>query len=316
MPIVTGIVDVVDPRPVTDGPSRDVAPLRHIWTGYDGTVFDLTDHGRAKVFKRRGARGFGPGPVTHWWSDAADLPGSDWTGEHDDRGDLFVPLTITGDDTADYLEARRSFARTLDPRQTGLYAVSTPDGGVRYAVCRYSEGFDPVIDLDPAASCIENLGITWARADPYWFGSTVTADYVADVAGATFFSPPGSGSVVTISASNVLSSGAVTNQGDLDAEPLWVIRGPVQSFAVGVAAGTLKMAPNLLAGQSITADLRAASNYAITDQDGADRYNDVTDVVFETIPVGENIPLVMSAVGTGAGFGIHLEFATRYRSAW
>lgn len=315
MPIIVTTADVVVEPPETT-PTREVAPLSYLWQGWDGSQWWLTDLG-SKVVKVRGATGLGFAPVAHWYSDSPAVPGSSYGGSRVERARLFLPLEVWGDSSTDFLANHRAFAKTLDETKTSRLYVYTPDGKARYAECRYAEGMDAPVDIDPVAACRVRYGITWDRDDPYWLGETVTSSYRSGT-GSTFFGAPGAGYVVNVSSSNILETGTVDNPGDVPSSARWVVTGPVTSFSVGVAGATLAMTPNLLAGESITADMSPHGDdpLSIRDQDGNDRYADVTDLQFGDIPTGTDIPLTMSATGNADGFGIELEFTTRYRSAW
>lgn len=316
------VVTSTPPDPVGGPPAqippRQTSPLSYQWEAWTGDSWNLVDPA-GKVLKIKGSTGFGFAPVTHWYDDAPGIPGSAWAGTRDERGSLFLPLEVYGDDSADFLIQHRAFVRSLHPRQTGILRVTTPDGRTRYARCRYADGLDAAVDIDPVAACRVRYGITWNRDDPYWLGETVTATFTNEVA-PTFFAAPGSGVVINIASSNVMDAAEVTNPGDEPVFPRWTVTGPCATFTVGVGRGTsatgLTMTPNLAAGESLIIDMDPRA-LTILDETGTDLgLSAASDVSFDPIPAGDDIPLNVSATGTSAAFSITLEFTAAYRSAW
>lgn len=287
MPIITGATTVAPPPP----PSVVAEPLRYQWVGSDGVGWDLTDLS-GSVHKLRGATGLGFAPVTHWYADNPARPGSTHLGSHDDRGELFLPLEVVAADSALFLAAKDAFGRGLSPTAPGRLTVIRPDDVARYADCWYRDGFDAPVVVDPAMMHWQRYGVTWDRPDPYWSGPDVVAGP---------FNTTGH---------------TVDNLGDVPVGFMWTVTGPATGFSVTVGSARITMAGvNLLAGQSITADLRG-DPYPIVDQSGADRYAGIVEFEFADIPPGLGIPFNLTASGVGAGFGASLRFTPKYRYAF
>jgi hypothetical protein len=261
------------------------------------------------VLKLRGATGTGQAPVEHWWTDAAQLDGSEWDGARIARGSVFLPLRVSGHDSMDFIDKHTAFKRSLDPSQLGSLRVSRPDGTSRTIACRYESGADSAIELDPVMMCRAVYGVTWANAEPFWSGEPVVKEFAYAAASSFFPGPP-----FTLASASTLASATVVNPGDVEAYPVWRVTGPFTGFEVGVGASVVAITLTRTAGQWVEIDMNPR-RLTIVDNAGTRRWDAATEAVFEPIPPGE-VALTTQVDDPDVGTKVTLSFTPRYREAW
>ncbi|MBC8093523.1 MAG: phage tail family protein [Pseudonocardia sp.] len=260
--------------------------------------------------KLAGALGIGQADPTHWWSEAPTVDGASWEGHRVGSGEVFLPLMVQGDTYAGFEAAHTSFMASLDPRHEGLLRVVRPDGRWREIGCRYTSGTTgPTADWDVTRSLVATYGVTWTTADPYWRGEAVTHRFENDAGAAFFPGPP-----FTIGKGLTLQDPTIVNPGDLEAYATWRIDGPFTGFSVGVGTSLVEMTFTRSAGQWVEIDMNPRQ-LTIVDQAGVDRWDNVTEVAFSSIPSGST-QLSTTVTGASAASAIELRFTPRYRRPW
>ncbi|MEU5284117.1 phage tail protein [Streptomyces sp. NPDC020755] len=167
------------------------------------------------------------------------------------------PVLVKGADHMVFTDNWRAlgvaFTRTLRDGP-GTLEVARPDGRVRRIPVYYSEGWD---GRGQAAT-----GITWDSAvvtlwceDPYWVDAVPLHIHREAGAGADFLVP-----FPTVSSSQVLGETVVTNPGDAEVWPEWVVTGPASliTFTREDTGDSFVLDPTatahgaLLAGEQVT----------------------------------------------------------------
>lgn len=122
----------------------------------------------------------------------------------------------------------------------------------------------------------------------------------------TYGGPP-----FTVGSGFTLANAAATNSGDVDAYPVWTIKGPVDSVTVGVNGRTIAAPIVLTADDTLTidADPRVLAAY----KNGSDVTTQLGEADFAPIPAGAEVPLTLSMTGTGS---VSVRFRPRYFRAW
>lgn len=153
----------------------------------------------------------------------------------------------------------RDVVARMDPvRGDGRIRVVAPGGDSREIVCRVASGLGVNETLGQDSGLLsQRLAPVFRAYEPYW---TATAD--------TIINYPGGGVVATffpffplkLSASETIADTDVTNEGDVDAWPVWTLTGPATDVvAENLTTGkswSLTPSPALIAGQSATVDTR------------------------------------------------------------
>src|SRR5699024_2008381 len=91
----------------------------------------------------RGVRGLTQPPRVRYTSQSAGVSGSRSRGGRTTEREVFWPTRVyAGDSSAAWLDYDRAWWQSLNPRRTGVWRVTRPDGSWRELVCR------PVSDDD------------------------------------------------------------------------------------------------------------------------------------------------------------------------
>ncbi|MEU2901355.1 phage tail protein [Streptomyces globisporus] len=232
------------------------------------------------------------------------------------------PVLVKGRDhmvfTENWRALGRAFTRTLR-EGPGMLEVARPDGRVRRLPVHYSEGWD---GRGQAAT-----GITWDSAvvtlwceDPYWVDTVPLAVHrEAGVAGDFLVPYP------TVSSSQILGETVVTNPGDVEVWPEWVVTGPASliTFTRQDTNESFVLDPTdtahgaLLAGEQV---IISTDPPRVRYQDGsADGVNWIGALNWPaaslwSLPSG-NTPVSFQLDGANTGSAVDLTFHPRYEMA-
>lgn len=237
--------------------------------------------------------------------------------------DYAVPWMLSHRSLAELNALLRATLPRFDPlRGDGTLRLVTPDGQTRDLTCRYISGAER-IQASPNQGVSEGealahqvLPLVFRAWTPYWLGPEVSDDFTAQATLATFFPIPNAttGSFVTLTSSVLFAAVQLTNDGDVDAQPIWTITGPASNIAILNAdtGQTLEFTGLTLAGGEVaTIDTR---EYVMTAElaDGTNLYPYLTDASeFWWLPRGTtNAQLQLS--GTDANSLVSVAWRPRY----
>lgn len=286
--------------------------LKVTWTGWDGTVWDLSHpFGESGVFLTKGGtRGLHMPPVQRYSDSSPGAQGSHWRGFRAEERDVFWPLYLYSEVGSEHWVAvDRAFWATMRPDKTGVWSVTTPGGGTRTLRCRWVGGDDSSTH-DPTHYGWAVYGVNLVAEQPYWEGKPDRRTWKT-ANGVDFFNaaaaPP-----FRISPGSTLASARMRNPGDVEAYPVWTVTGPTTSVEVGVGGRIIEVPIELGEGETLTIDTRPTEQYA-WDQSGADRTSDLGAVDFAPIEPGASVELSLDMVGTGS---VSAEITPLYYRAW
>lgn len=319
--VQTPAVQVAPPPQV-----RRFRGLSMTWTGWDGSVWELTQSSAGVFLTDGGVRGLHMPPVQRYTSQSPSVPGSRWRGSRTGERECFWPLFVYSDESSQaWLERDRAFWRTMRPDQLGTWSVTDPGGVTRSLACRFSDSEDS-LTRDPVAFGWNLYGITLVAEQPFWSGPPVVRSFTAG-AGVPFFGGVGEpgGPPFYPSRGNTAASAKVDNPGDVDVYPVYVLNGPVDSGAtVGVGSKVTTYGAAVVAGKSVVIDHRpgrrgarqidtptvspesaewwALIDAAVDSGDDMIRAGNVTQANFQVAPIapGEAQALAINFTGTGA----------------
>jgi len=116
---------------------------------------------------------------------------------------------------------------------------------------------------------------------------------------------------LNVSSASKLASAAMTNQGDLEAWPVWTVKGPVTSVTVGVDGRTVQWNVALTADDILVIDTDPTVQSAWLN--GVDVTAQLGSADFAPIPAGDELPLSLTMAGTGS---VEAAITPRYFRAW
>lgn len=297
---------VVFGSPLYPGSSAPVAwaGLSMTWTGWDGSVWSLSDEQFGTVMMP-GVRGLNMPAITHYTSASPNVPGARWRGHTAEAREVFWPIQIYSDiGSVDWLARDRAFWKTMRPEKTGTWTVIQPDGRSRSLRLRFQDDGTQTFDTDPAIVGWTNYGITLTAEEPYWAGPSETRAWQAG--GAAQFFPN-----LVISPGGALDTAQANNPGDVEVWPVWEIHGPVTNATIGVNGRNITIPFEIEAGEVLTIDTSPRVQTAMLG--AVDRTEDLGVVDFAPLPPDQITPLSLSMTGTGT---ITVTVTPLYLRAW
>lgn len=300
-------------------PPRNWVGLQMTWTGWDGSVWNLTSAAEGAVMLP-GLRGLTMPPIVHYSTAYASVPGAAWRGHTVDAREVFWPIQLYQDTGSQgWVDRDRAFWKTMRPEKTGTWTVKLPSGAERHLDCRFSNDGDGTINHDPVLAGWSNYGITLVAEKPFWRAAPLRREWSAG-GGVTDFLPAAPGENFIIGASTTLASSAMPNPGDVDAYPVWEVYGPATSAQVGVEGRNITIPFGVDEGQVLVIDTAPSQQSAILyDVVSGVRTNPVDMTpelgIANFVPVPADSVTTTSLLLTGAG-KVALILTPLYLRAW
>lgn len=271
--------------------------LRPTWTGWDGSVWDLSDRASGVLLARGGTRGLSMPPVRRYASAGPAVAGSRYRGNIAEEREVFWPLHVLSSPGEAFASLERDFWRTMHPDRQGTWTITAPDGSSRYLRLRFVDDGAHAFDVLPVKFGRATYGITLVAEQPFWEGAPTVRRFEPGAA-VPFYSPTGA-YIFALSPDTVTANADIDNPGDVDSWPTYLIEGPTTTVSVGVDGRLVEVPFALLAGETLTIDTDPTAQTAI-DQDGVERTSDLGAADFAPVPPGSSVPLDVDIVGTGS----------------
>ncbi|MGY4543254.1 hypothetical protein ACVWY0_003187 [Arthrobacter sp. UYNi723] len=282
-----------------------------VWTGWDGSGWELSKPDAGVFLTGKGIEGLGMPTHQVWIGESPAVHGQSYRGHVVDPRPVFWPVYLYSDaGTDEWLDLDRAFWRSLQPGKHGTWSVTTPRGGTRSLSCRFVDDGRHSFDRDPLFRGWAVYGVSLIADNPFWTGEPVRRTWAQSTA-TDFYGGASKAPVFHISSGSQLSTAKMTNEGDLEAWPVWTVRGPLTSVTVGVDGSTIQWNVALAGGDILVIDTDPTVQSAwlngvdVTDQLG------VAD--FAPIPAGVELPLSLTMAGTGS---VEATITPRYYRAW
>lgn len=323
MPLIAAaVVTPTDPEtPPVDLPEIGYASITYVDPA--GTRWPMTDLAADWYTLAEGVSGLGAAPYT-LTSDPHPRGGERLRHVQPQARTIVWPVLVKGADhlafTANWRNLAAAFTRTLrrgagGVRVPGSLEVARPDGSMRRIEVYYSDGWD--------GRGQRATGITWDSAvltlwceDPYWVDAQPVTVHRETGAQVDYLVP-----FPSVSSSQVLGATTVTNPGDVDVWPTWVITGPASAITFTREdtdeAFTLDMAATvhgpLLAGETVTISTDPPRVRSGTGENLVAGLN-WPEAVLWSLPPGPT-PVTFQLDGAAAGSAVDLTFYPRYETA-
>lgn len=293
-------------------PAPPVVPFQgygSVWTGADGSVWNLADPDGGVFMTDGGVRGLGLPEYTRHTSTSPAVDGSRHRGSRAEERVVRWPIMVFKDSSSqEWVELDRAWWRSLDVDTPGVWTVTQPSGEFRSLSCRLVDDGDPSFDIDPVLAGWAVYGVNLVANDPYWYGPPISSEWGGGkVPRSTFPILP-----LRIGASSTLGTVRMTNPGDVDAWPVWTIRGgPATTFDLRVdgrsVAGSLTLNEDDVL--VIDTDPRRQSTFL----NGTRVRGLLTEANFAPIPAGRDRELEVDVSPAGS---VTATIAPRYKRAW
>lgn len=280
------------------------------WRGWDSSVWPLSDPYSGVFLTNGGVEGLGMPAHQAWTSSSPAVHGQSFRGMVVEPRPVFWPVFVYSDASSDeWLERDRAFWKSLRPGMHGEWSVTTP-GGTRTLACRFVDDGNHSYTVDPFARGWVLYGVSLVADDPFWKGSPVSRSWAADPAPQNFYDPDGT-PLLHLSPGFSMSSAKMTNEGDVEAWPVWTITGPITTVDVGVDGRTVSWDVALVEGDVLVIDTDPTVQSAWLN--GVDVTDQLGSADFAPIPAGEDRTLSLTMTGDGL---VEATITPRHFRAW
>jgi hypothetical protein len=259
--------------------------------------------------------------IEHLTDSVPEMDGARYRGTRRLPRLLDIPVTFLASDTAHMRSILRALTSGIQPRkgisqtQPGRLYVTTADGISRYITCLYQKGLSQAEGGTDTANTdavpVRTIVLEFLAFDPCWYSvEPTTVSLSAETADDSFLPM---GLPMDLSSSTVVGAESITNEGDAEAYPVWVIYGPGSApFLENATTGeSLAIDVTLANGQAITVDARPGfSNVSM--MDGTSLWPYTTGALF-SVPPGDN-EFVVSMINATEASGVVMQYQERWDS--
>lgn len=249
-------------------------------TGSDGEgeeipLTSFTDRRWPGILLQAGASGLDTPPFELHADSSPNLPGSMFRSARVAAREVMLPVYLYGVDRRSLKELKRKLISALNPtRGYCVLKFVEADSQVRKLYCYYKAGMEGNEAADNAGFRWIKYGIQLTAFDPYFYADDLlVAEW--DLSKGKGLLRKDAGLFPIRLSRGVLAEQAipVINPGEVEAWPVWEIRGPVRSFnftspegasfGISVPAGETDVVP---AGRVLTVDTRPGRKTLVDDQ--------------------------------------------------
>lgn len=298
-----------------------------IWTGHDGSIWNLTDPAGGVVLLRQGVEGLHMPQFTQWVRKGPAVPGQTFTGAIAEPRSVVLPLAVYTDSSSQaWINRDRAFWKSMHPRRYGTLTVSPGGTGSRRSLKLRLVPDAHAYDADPAYACWSDYVAVLVADQPLWTGETIRRAW-GPPATQEFYEQTGP-HLVNIMTGHNTSNASISNDGDEDAWPRWTVIGPVTAAHMGVGDQVVEVPFPVPAGKAVVVDedprVRTAIEYDYVPptlfadailHNPVDRTEDLTGAIdWARIPaLGGEIPVNVEVTGSGL---IQIELTPLHWRAW
>ncbi|MFB7782070.1 phage tail family protein [Streptomyces vinaceus] len=313
----------VPPRPVAWGHTRvtlvgnsgqgDPIPL----TEFDGPEW-------SSIIMQPGATGLDMPPFALFSDDSPNLDGSIFRSARAASREIMIPVYLHGYDRPSINALKRMLFQSLNPKR-GHCLIKITEGAnrTRQIAAYYKGGMEGAEGTDTSGFRWAKYGLTFTAMDPWFYPERAQStrwDFGAGdallSATATFFPVHLSSGVMGVPEDKI----TISNPGDIEAWPIWELRGPIKSFSLKGPTGALvkASAPSdgsdlVPTGRTLTIDTRPGHK-TVKDDQGTNYWGDLdTNPEFWSVEPGDTTATVSVVAGT-SNASVTLSYYPRYAS--
>lgn len=291
-------------------PTLPFRGYRHVFTGWDGSVWDLSDPDGGVVLVTGGVGGLAMPTFDTFTSSSAAVPGSTWLGSRAQERAVEWPLLVYSDvGSEDWVERFRAFFRTMNPERPGVWSVTDPFGRTRSLSVRFKSDGDHTYDVDPAEAGWGLYQLQLVAVDPFWQGPAVESTWGQEEAAVWFTGPADEAPPLYVMGASTLASAAVDNPGDEPSWPVWTVQGPTTSVDLVLDGETVGVPFAVLEGQTLVIATDPRGQVALLD--GVDVTGELDPYDFAPVPTGRS-ELAVTMAGSGR---VSIRFTPNFHQA-
>ena len=233
-------------------------------TGANGDTISLDNN--LNYILAAGVRGFGI-PTTE--VRIAPSAGDGGYFRHSKRAvrEIDLPITIIGTDRGDVEAKLRRLAALLNVKNGATTVNATYSDGTAYALSAYYRGGAETVFGDTAGSTFCQWMITMQAPNPFWLSATPVSFVVGS--GSTGRGLLPKLTKMRVSSDQTLGVVTANNTGDVDAFPIWQIRGPITNLVISNGTQSFSYPGTIAGGATVTVNTEAGT---VTDDAGNNLY--------------------------------------------
>ncbi|MFE7605781.1 hypothetical protein ACFU1Q_11525 [Brachybacterium paraconglomeratum] len=277
----------------------------------DGETFELGTSGLSPILHMYGSTGLGIAPVEVSDSERLGGDGSIVRGVRFGKREVYIPLRMEAETTADLSLLRRRLARLITPVSGDPAAslvdvtIQDPATGIeRTARGIYKDGLDGDFGSGYHGYW-QKLGLTFECPDPWWLGPEQTVELRVNPGSKPFLSDTVPFFPVVLAQSTVQGRFDVTIAGDGPVWPAWEVVGPGTDLVIARGSDRIKILGDFPAGSPVLIDTAAGR---IT----PDRWDDTTlESVLFPLEAGRQT-ITVTLVGATKDTLVRLTYRERY----
>ncbi|MFI2909461.1 phage tail domain-containing protein [Streptomyces sp. PDY-4] len=263
-------------------------------------------------------------PYALFSDDSPNLDGSIFRSARASSREIMIPVFLFGIDRRTVNQLKRQLFQALNPaRGYCVLTFTEGDGRSRKLSCYYKGGMEGAEDSSTAGFTWAKYGLTFTAMDPWFYSDRDESKRWDFGAGDPFLSPVTSFFPVKISSGVLGGDGqglAINNPGDIEAWPVWELRGPIKSFSLtspygeSIAAAPPSDGSDLVAsGRRLIIDTRPGRK-TVKDSTGTNYWDRLSsNPQFWSIDPGESSADISVVTGSGKA-AVTLSFSPRYAS--
>jgi hypothetical protein len=269
--------------------------VQHIFHGWDGSTWDVTDGRNGVYLMPAGIEGMGMPEIEQYTFDSPVIHGFEWEGWRATGRDVHWVIGIFEDDSIEWLKLKSAFWKLFQPGKTLVWEIILPNDEKFRITVRFKSDDTSVYSRDPVRLGWAIYGITGMCEQPFWEGTTQSPIWYPG--SSSDFIPVGGAPPFNISAAASISTAKITNPGDVEAYLRWELKGPFTTAAVGLQNKLVTVGATTL-GQTVV--INTDPKELTATRDGVDIMPSLGDFEFWPVPPGEDITLQLSMSGTGS----------------
>jgi phage-related protein len=281
------------------------------WTDSRGRATTLSDWENGWIVQP-GIRGFDLPTYAFYTDESPQIDGNALRGTRATAREIMIPVTFFDTSRESFVERKRSFLRTLNPKLgTGTITAMEPDGSVRTIEAYYVSGAEGDFGSDVSGMRWQTTGFTFSCPSPFWIGDSRSLTFGSGSTGSFFPVLP-----LVVSSSQVIGAATINNPGDDVAFPIFTIHGPATTavFTNNTNGKSWSLTASLGATDSLVVDTRERLQTATLNGSTNWWPNLATSSVLWGLEEGDN-DISMTLTGTTAATKVQVDFQPRYLTA-
>lgn len=258
--------------------------------------------GTGGLWRQPGRKGFHAPSYQHYRDESPAVDGAFWRGVRATARELFIPIVIIASGPENLIATRRSLIAAISPKRGEcVITSSSPDGSRRHIRARYVDGMEGEEGRGEWGVTKMKYGLRFVADDPYMYGDPVTTNWGSSEQTRTELPIPGTdGDYEVVTSAQLLGETTLFNSGDVDAYPIWVVRGPFTMVALINHTSGKSLTLTHTAGSSsdtLTVDTTPGRT-SIVDEAGANQWAALSDgyAMWPLAPGDNELDLAVSGI--------------------